>query len=217
MTDKICLTVKNTLNFEPDIILEPTYGIGNFIISSIEIFPNLKKIYGVEINKEFAWWFKRSLLEKFLNTNKKLPKICLYTENIFAHEFDLNFCNNTQKLLIIGNPPWVTSTELSSLLSTNIPEKSNFKKFSGLDAMTGKSNFDLGEYIIIQLLNIFPKKTGKLVILCKRTVAINLVKELPNCSYNIGDIKIIPIDAQKIFNRSVDAVLLIADLGKKIN
>ncbi len=40
-------------------------------------------------------------------------------------------------LLVVGNPPWVTSAELGALGSDNHPRKSNIKGLRGLDARTG--------------------------------------------------------------------------------
>lgn len=159
--------------------------------------------------------FKISLISSFLSDHNKPPEIILKRENIFSHTFDMDFFKNGSNFLIIGNPPWVTNTELSSLDSSNVPPKSNFKKFKGIDAMTGKSNFDLGEYIILQLLNIFSNRKGKLAMLCKNIVIKNIVKELPNYSFTVSNLQSIPIDAKLEFGRSVDASLLILDLGQK--
>src|SRR5207248_11771079 len=65
---------------------------------------------------------------------------------------------------------------LSALESTNLPAKSNFKGHSGLDAMTGKSNFDIAEFIILQLIRNFSKSHATVAMLCKNTVIRNLVE-----------------------------------------
>lgn len=213
-TDKIIKLIKD-LKISPDIIIEPTYGTGNFIISSLEQFQNIKKIYGIEIHKEYEWSFKSKLLTRFLHSKKLIPEIKLFRESIFDHDFDINIFKNSKHILIIGNPPWVTNTELSHLKSSNIPKKNNFKKFKGIDAITGKSNFDLAESIILHLLATFSNFHGEMIMLCKNIVIKNLVKELPNYGFKISDIRSISIDAQEIFEKSVDASLLIIKLGKK--
>jgi hypothetical protein len=84
-------------------------------------------------------------------------KVVLFNENIFNFDFNKIKCeiNKADNLLIIGNPPWVTNSELTSMDSDNLPNKENFKGLSGLDAITGKGNFDIAEYIILKLLNEF--------------------------------------------------------------
>ena len=37
-------------------------------------------------------------------------------------------------------------------MNFNLPEKENFKRLSGTDAITGASNFDICEYIILKLI-----------------------------------------------------------------
>ncbi len=214
MSDKICNFLR-VAGFKPDIILEPTYGTGNFLLSAIEKFPSVKKIYGIELRMEHDWAFKAALLEKFSKSQQKPPKIRVHRGSIFSHRFDLKFFSGKQALLIIGNPPWVTNAELSALESANVPIKSNFKRLQGMDALTGKSNFDLGECVILRLLEAFAKNNGKLAMLCKRTVIKNIVKNLPNSQYSIRNLQAIPIDAKKVFNKSVDAALFLADLGRK--
>ena len=53
----------------------------------------------------------------------------------------------TGPLLVLGNPPWVTSAQLGALGSGNAPRKENRGGLRGLDAMTGKSNFDVSEWM----------------------------------------------------------------------
>ena len=82
-----------------------------------------------------------------------LPEIQIIHANIFDFSFaELAKENWHYKTLIIGNPPWVTNSELGAIDSQNLPRKSNFKKVNGLDAITGKGNFDIGEYCIFVFL-----------------------------------------------------------------
>src|SRR5581483_3044027 len=43
-------------------------------------------------------------------------------------------------VLVIGNPPWVTSAEQGTLGGKNTGRKTNLKALKGMDALTGKSN-----------------------------------------------------------------------------
>ncbi|OQX70649.1 MAG: hypothetical protein B6D62_03970 [Candidatus Cloacimonas sp. 4484_275] len=81
----------------------------------------------------------------------------------------------------MGNPPWVTNSFLGTINSKNIPQKNNYNGLSGFESKTGKSNFDVAEWIIITLLKAINKKKVELAMLCKtssaRKVLLHLWKE----------------------------------------
>jgi len=104
-----------------------------------------KKIVGVEIYKPYVWETKFKILNYFLaNQTESKPEIDIIHGNAFEYSY-ANLAKATKhlKTLVIGNPPWVTNSELGSINSKNLPKKSNFKKNSGLEAMTGKGNFEI--------------------------------------------------------------------------
>ncbi len=216
LSDNICNLLKNQ-NTEPEIIIEPTCGKGNFIISSLKTFENIKYIYGVEIYKPYVWETKFAILDYFLkNTNSNLPEINIYHYNVFDFDFKkISNKHKNQKILVIGNPPWVTNSKLSSLGSNNLPLKSNFKNHNGLDAITGKGNFDIGEYISVKLISIFSKLNGNFAFLVKNSVAKNILLEQNRTKYQISNLKQFAIDAKKEFNVSVNACLFLCSLNKK--
>ena len=218
LSDNVCKLLKNK-NTVPEIIIEPTCGKGNFIISSLKTFNNIKFIYGVEIYKPYVWETKFSILDYFLNNeNSNLPEINIYHYNVFDFDFDkIASKHKEQNILVIGNPPWVTNSKLSSLGSDNLPLKSNFKKHTGIDAITGKGNFDIGEYISIKLLSIFSKLNGRFAFLVKNSVVKNILLEQQKAKYQISNIKQFDIDAKKEFNVSVNACLLLCSLNKEPN
>ncbi len=186
LSDKVCELMKNQ-NTSPEIIIEPTCGKGNFIVSSIKTFKNIKSIYGVEIYKPYVWETKFNILDYFLtNKNCNLPEINIYHYNVFDFVFDEIANNhNDQNILVIGNPPWVTNSKLSSLGSNNLPQKSNYKKHNGIDAITGKGNFDIGEYISIKLLSKFSELKGNFAFLVKNSVVKNILLEQNKAKYQI--------------------------------
>ena len=216
LSDHVCHLLKNQ-NIAPEIIIEPTCGKGNFIISSLNTFENIKFIYGVEIYKPYIWETKFTILDYFLkNKNYNLPEINIYHYDVF--NFDFKKISNQHKdckILVIGNPPWVTNSKLSSLGSDNLPLKSNFKNHTGLDAITGKGNFDIGEYISTKLLSIFSELKGDFAFLVKNAVVKNVLLEQNRIRYKISNIKQFNIDAKKEFNVSVNACLFLCSLSKK--
>ncbi len=201
-------------NFE--FILEPTCGKGNFIIASLKQFDTIKRIVGVEIYLPYVWETKFKILSHFIKNNiKNKPNIDIFHQNAFVFPYK-NIAKQTQhlKTLIIGNPPWVTNSELGTIDSDNLPEKSNFKKHSGFDAMTGKGNFDIGESISIILLNCFHKHNGIFSFLIKNAVVKNIICDQKSNNFRIANAEKLNIDSKKEFHVSVNASLFITELNK---
>jgi len=204
-------------NISPEIVIEPTCGKGNFIIASLSNFKAVKKVFGMEIYKPYVWETKFNILDYFLsNPNSNKPEITITHCSIFDFDFkDISKQYPTEKLLIIGNPPWVTNSKLGSLNSSNLPKKSNFKNQNGLDAMTGKGNFDIAEYITLMLLDAFQTHNAYLALLVKNSVVKNIVFDQNDKQYRAGQIEKYCIDSKKEFNVSVEAALLYCQLNSK--
>ena len=191
----------------PQVIVEPTCGQGNFIIAALLTFDSVEDVYGIEIYKPYL----DILEEKLQKFGKSLDsvKIHLYHENIF--DFDFRIITEQIKgrvVLAIGNPPWVTNSKLSEIGSDNLPVKTNFKKVKGLEAITGKANFDIAEYICIQLIEKFSAENTYFAFLLKNSVIKNLVFEQKVGRASLSEIAQYNIDTQKEFNVSVSAALL---------
>ena len=105
-------------------------------------------LYGVDINEESVEIAKLSL---WLRTAQKGRKLTSLNNNIKcgnslidsktiagdkAFKWEDEFPDIFKKGgfdVIIGNPPWITNSELSKLSSWNLPEKYNVKKIKGLE------------------------------------------------------------------------------------
>lgn len=216
LTRQITKKLKNN-NINPEIIIEPTCGQGNFIIASLTDFDNIEKIFAIEIQKKYIWKTKFNILDFFLSNNKTpIPEINIIHSSYF--NFDINSIKKnieTKKLLIIGNPPWVTNSTLSQINSNNLPHKTNFKKYKGFDAITGKSNFDIAEYITIDLLKHFGNINGHLAFLIKNSVIHNIVHNQPKIQLPIANLQKQNIDSKKEFDVSVDASLFLCELNSE--
>jgi hypothetical protein len=212
LTDLVCSLLKDSLHINPRYLIEPTFGIGNFIDSSLKVFNKLDNVYGIELNSNYFNYYKDKLNDCEIN-----PKIEIFNEDIFAFDFNKIKTNINPKdpLLIIGNPPWVTNSQLSLLQSSNLPLKSNSKGLSGLDAITGKANFDIGEFIILQLLNEFANNNVTLAMVCKTTVASNIILNSTKLKFSIARAYLYPLNAKEIFGVNCDAGLLVIQLGTK--
>lgn len=206
------LTNKNCL---PQIIIEPTCGKGNFILASLQQFQNVEKIYGIEIYKPYVWECKFNIIDFYLhNPKENKPVISIIHNSVFDYNFKQLARENTDReILIIGNPPWVTNSQLGSLNSSNLPKKRNFKNYNGLDAITGKGNFDIAEFITINLIETFQKMKGHLALLVKNSVIKNIVYDQENNKFGISEIERYYIDCKKEFNVSVEASLFTCKLN----
>ncbi|MCE9540656.1 MAG: hypothetical protein K8R85_15765 [Bacteroidetes bacterium] len=214
LSNKVTLHLASK-NISPKIIVEPTCGKGNFIIASLKNFKDVKYIYGIEIYKPYVWETKFNIVNFFLeNTYRNKPEILITHCSVFDFDFkQIEKQYSKNEILIIGNPPWVTNSKLGSLNSSNLPKKTNFKNHRGLDAMTGKGNFDIAEYITLTMIVTFQEMKGHLLLLVKNSVIKNIVSEQNKNQYKIASIEKHCIDSKKEFNVSVEASLFYCKLN----
>jgi hypothetical protein len=201
------------LGYRPKALVEPTCGKGNFIIAALETFPSIRKVFALEIQERYVTECKARLLAALLSRPELKREIQIQQGNIFAEALTPSFLQFSEgEVLILGNPPWVTNTALSALDSTNLPAKSNFKKHAGLDAITGKSNFDIAEFILLQLIRGFTISHATIAMLCKNTVIRNLVEATKEQALPISNLQAFTFDAAKEFGVAADASLFVADI-----
>ena len=214
LANKVALHL-TTKNVSPEIVIEPTCGKGNFIVASLKQFDSVKKVFGIEIYKPYVWESKFNIIDFYLNNpTENKPEILIIHSSVFDFDFKtIAKENGTKEILIIGNPPWVTNSKLGSLNSSNLPKKANFKNHNGLDAMTGKGNFDIAEYITLMMIETFQHQKGNIALLVKNTVIKNIVFDQFSKKYNISEIEKYCIDSKKEFNVSVEASLYYCKLN----
>ena len=70
LTQQITTQLKKE-GINPQIVIEPTCGKGNFILSVLATFENVERIYGIEIQKKYTWQAKFNVLDFFLNNPNK--------------------------------------------------------------------------------------------------------------------------------------------------
>ncbi|MCB0515731.1 MAG: hypothetical protein KDD49_06675 [Bacteroidetes bacterium] len=204
-----------TKNISPEIVIEPTSGKGNFIVASLKQFKGIDRVFGIEIYKPYVWESKFNIIDFYLNNpTENKPEISIIHSSVFDFDFKpIAKENNTKEILIIGNPPWVTNSKLGSLNSSNLPKKTNFKNHNGLDAMTGKGNFDIAEYITLMIIATFQHQKGNIALLVKNTVIKNIVFDQFSKKYRVSEIEKHCIDSKREFNVSVEASLFYCKLN----
>lgn len=203
--EKVCHYLKDFRHLEPSVIVEPTCGLGSFLKSSL-LF-DAKEYYGIEINPKYCEICRDSI---------KDDRVHIINSDFFAFSSN-TLIKDKRQILVIGNPPWVTNSTLSSLGSDNLPIKANFKRLKGIDAITGASNFDICEYIILQLINEYRDTNTVLSMLCKTSVARNIFKELKRNYIAFFSYDILEFDAAKVFGISASACILVIQLSDKTN
>ncbi|MEM7093694.1 MAG: SAM-dependent methyltransferase [Actinomycetota bacterium] len=182
-------------------VLEPTCGAGSFLEASHEAWPRAERI-GIEIQQPY--------LEEARRTGAEVLHASLFDINLSS---DLPWTTANGRLIAIGNPPWVTNAELGALGSINLPKKSNVKGLKGLDAITGASNFDITEYMLIKLIVELMSERPVVAMLCKTQVARNVFEYCRAHDLPVGDFEIFTIDAKKWFDAAVDACLFKFSVG----
>jgi len=193
-------------------VLEPTCGVGHFIQGFIEssLAANGCEIQGIELQTEH--------LAHAAGMTMNTPNITVKLRQ--ANLFDINLHTDLAwerqgRLLVIGNPPWVTNSGLGVLDSSNHPQRWNIKGASGMDAMTGASNFDLAEFIWIKLIHELKDEQPTIALLCKTSVARNVLKFAAKKNLPLTAAGVWKIDSKKWFNAAVDACLLVIEVGAK--
>lgn len=190
----------------PRSVLEPTCGTGSFLVAALERFRTIQKAVGVEIDGEMANRAGFALEEGGYAARAEVRHEDFYRADWAKIVRDL-----PDPLLIIGNPPWVTNSELGALGRKNLPEKSNFQNHRGIDAITGKGNFDISEWMLNRSLEWMDTRHAMLAMLCKTSVARKVLRR----AWKTGDeryrAEVFLIDTLKHFQVRVDGCLLVIE------
>ena len=206
LTDEICQFL-HSMGVRPDSVIEPTCGTGAFIVSAMDAFEQARKFLGIEINGEYLL----ALEQKLGGTDH--TRIELKNKDFFQLDWEDILTRLPQPILLLGNPPWVTNSGLGRIRGSNLPAKSNFQGHKGFDAITGKSNFDISEWMLIHLLDKLQSRSAVLAMLCKTTVARKVLKYIWNRDFCISETRLYIIDSKAHFNVSVSACLLVCKTG----
>jgi hypothetical protein len=191
----------------PDYVVDPTSGIGNFLFAAANYWNGTAIYEGYEINKHHVETSRLRLADLGVEVHHR---------DFFTEDWVFNLSKSGKpRVLVIGNPPWVTNSDLGQLGSSNLPKKTNFQGLRGFDAQTGKANFDIAEWMLIRLIEALPA-TGAIAMLCKTMTARKVLKHFWRTDGGRKDSYLFNIDAKAEFDVSVDACLFFTT-GKKIS
>lgn len=198
-----CLLLRK-LAIAPAAILEPTCGLGRFLFAGLDQFNEVQQALGADVNARYIQYAKTTRQQR-----RDAEKVRLVEADFFVADWEKVIAELPEPVLVLGNLPWVTNSHLSSLGSQNLPEKSNFQNRAGLDAITGKANFDISEWMLIRLLEAMNGRRGALAMLCKSSVARKTLLHAWKKSISLERSAIYRIEADRHFDASVDAALLV--------
>ncbi len=203
------IIISNHPYINPEIIIEPTCGKGSFIRAAIQGYPQAK-VLGFDMNRAYVNQARASLLQLDC-------KGCalIETRDFFEIDWHQLLQSYSGPILVLGNPPWVTSSELGYFNSNNFPFKSNFQNRRGLEAITGSANFDISEWMLLQYVDWLSQKEGGIAVLCKYSVARKVIKQVRQ-KYTAENFfgNIYSINTRFYFGISVSACLLIITTKK---
>jgi hypothetical protein len=206
LADSIVAFLHNA-GISPSVIVEPTCGLGSFILAAIEGFADVRQVFAYDIKADYV-----SALRKTLRDGNG-ARCQVVQQDFFTFDWKDFFAAFRGEILVLGNPPWVTNAALGALGSNNLPKKTNFQKQSGFAAKTGKANFDISEWMLIKILESLDGQRGCLAMLCKTATARKVLRHGWVNRFNIGRATLHVIDAYAHFGVSVDACLLIVHTG----
>lgn len=201
----VCQRIQR-LGIEPATIVEPTCGVGAFVHAACEEFPHAQ-VVGHELNADYLASLQASLV-----CQPYADRVRLVPSDFFSVNWREALDSVERRVLVLGNLPWVTSSVLGTLGSDNLPEKSNFQKHKGFDAISGKANFDISEWMLIALVEALAERGGDIAMLVKTATARKVIAYAERNGVGVSEASTTSIDAKQEFDASVDACLLVLRL-----
>jgi hypothetical protein len=201
--------VLQQLGAKPRSVVEPSAGLGNLLLAALRQFPNVERATAVEINAEYA----DGLRERIRSSG--FEHVHTHNADTFEFDWERELCDAPAPILVFTNPPWVTSATVGRLGGNNVPKKSNFLGLRGMDAMTGKSNFDVSEWSLLWLAEHLVGKRAYLGAFCKMSVARKLLGHVWRKNAPVEDASLFRIDAKEHFGAAVDACFLVLQFGEQ--
>ena len=190
----------------PKSILEPTCGVGNFLLAALEVFTTADAALGVDINQAYV-----AQLREQVDAYADGKSVDVMQADFFQMDWSSVLRTLPDPVLVVGNPPWVTNADATLLDSGNLPPKRNIGNHAGIEAITGASNFDISEWMLLRMIAWIADKQGVVAVLCKTSVARRVLRQVWQEASASGSAQIHLFNAQEVFNVAVDACLFIYD------
>ncbi len=186
-------------------VVEPTCGRGTLLVAALERFAGARGL-GLEIDGGYVAECRAALGAAGLEAEVRQA-------DFFAVNWDAELARLPDPLLVVGNPPWVTSAAQGATGGANLPARSAAHVGPGLDAVTGASNFDISEWMMHRLATALAGRRATLAMLCKSSVARRLMRRLWRDGASPAA-ELFAIDAAADFGAAVSACLLVLDFAR---
>lgn len=206
LAEQVCRHLYD-FGLRPNVIVEPTCGVGAFVLAAAHTFKDATEVWGYEVNQSYL-----DTLRDRISSKPWQSRVRLEHADFFLTDWKEKTKTLDGRLLIIGNFPWVTNATQGAIGGTNLPEKSNFLGFNGFDAISGKANFDISEWMLLDVLRWLSPRGGDVAMLVKTAVARKVLAHAERQREPVTEAQIVEIDAKKHFGASVDACLLVIRL-----
>jgi len=204
---RMCCKWLVKLGVNPDVIIEPTCGIGSFLRASDEVFPHNPEILGYEISPHYT------VIAQSLNYKFRVKR-----QDFFSCDWSLElntYLDSNSEILFLGNPPWVTISRLTELGYAPDIKRNKGAVFGVGAGINGKSNFDVSEWMVLKLIDALKSKKGHIALILKESVARKLIQRIERYNLPIKKISKLDIDAKKAFEISVSATMMYFAIGEK--
>ncbi len=176
---------------KPATVVEPTCGRGAFLAAAAARFPEARLV-GFERNPEHA-----------AAARIAVPGAEIAVADAFSVDWRAESKGWTGPVWVVGNPPWVTASDLGRAAG---PARERGARV-GLESVLGASNFDVSEWIWLRALESIGGN-GLVALLCKTQTARRVLGS--------GRIEgVWRIDAGKWFGVAVSAGLLVGRPGDR--
>jgi hypothetical protein len=192
-------------------VLEPTCGQGSFIAGLLTQRSPPREIQGVEIQDGHCA-LAREISQG--DANPHGVRVRIHQGDFFRLDLNRDIVwQDGGPLLVVGNPPWVTSAELGRIPGSFRPPKRRIDGLNGLAALTGASNFDVAEAVWLKLISELAGQATTIALLCKTSVARRILQRAHRARLPIATASIHRLDAAHWFGAAVDACLFQVALG----
>ncbi len=191
-------------DLSPSSILEPTCGKGAFLDAALQAFPGTTAVRGFDCNPDHVRVSQAAVLDH--------PGARVEQGDFFRVNWDDVLFELPDPILVVGNPPWVTNAAVGSLRGANLPHKANIDGLRGIEALTGRSNFDISEWMLRETMRWLDGRVGVMAVLCKTAVARKVLYFSWSKLAQIESAAVYRINAIQEFGASVDACLLVVRL-----
>ena len=196
-----CEVVRDSFGYF-ETVVEPTCGEGAFVAAAVRILQP-GRLLAYEIHRPYVEVAQLQI------TSSQGNRCQIHCQDFFALDWNAERKKCEGRVLYLGNPPWVTNSALGSISSKNAPRKSNVEGLRGIDAMMGRSNFDISESVLRTLLDTMRPDQDALAMLVKTATARKLLRTAWVRNITFSHASLYQIDAKRSFGVSVDACLLL--------